>query len=78
MVSPLIRRDWKSGVGVAGAVPNAVFSVNSAASHVARRRSAAQIELWPPSTCWKPAYWGLLATAARSLHNVRYSTDSDH
>jgi len=44
MVSPLIRRDWKSGVGVAGAVPNAVFSVNSAASHVARRRSAAQID----------------------------------
>jgi hypothetical protein len=34
----------KSGVGEAGAGPDAVFSVNSAAWLVARRSSAAQID----------------------------------
>jgi hypothetical protein len=43
MVSPLIRSDWKSGVGAAG-VAGTVFCAGSAAWHGARRRSEAQID----------------------------------
>ena len=44
MMYPLIRRASKSGVGIAGAGMNAVFSVKPAAWLVARKRNAAQID----------------------------------